>query len=154
MTATKSKALATTKAGTPAKNLGGRPRVDIDMNEVRRLAALGLAADNIADRLGVSRKTLFNVMNRDPAIRDAMDQGLSAGIDFAASKLHDLISQGNLGAICFYLRTRSWIPPKSEVTVTVRNGDMNGPLTIDGHVSDIAEEHRRLLDGPNPDDWE
>ena len=154
MTAPQPHGFVTTNVVTPRKNLGGRPRVDIDMNEVRRLAALGLSAEVIADRLGVSRKSLFNVMNRDPAVRDAMNQGLSEGIDFAASKLHDLINEGNLGAICFYLRTRSWIPPKAEVTVTVRNGDTNGPLTIDGHVSDLAEEHRRLLDGPNPDDFE
>jgi hypothetical protein len=150
----KSNALITAETKPPAKHPGGRPRSEVDMNEVRRLAGLGLSAENIADRLNVSRKTLFNIMNRDSAIRDAMNQGLSEGIDFAASKLHDLIDQGNLGAICFYLRTRSWIPPKTEVNVTIRREDFGGAPTIDGHIFDLAEEHRRLLDGPNPDDIE
>jgi hypothetical protein len=150
----KSKAPVAADATGPVKNVGGRPRVHVDMNEVRRLAGLGLSAEVIADRLGISRKTLFNAMNRDPAIRDAMNEGLSEGIDFAASKLHDLIAEKNLGAICFYLKTRSWIPPKAELSVTVRHEDASSFPTIDGHIEDLAEEHRRLLDGPSPDDMD
>lgn len=122
----------------------GRPRIAIDVAEITRLAALGLSADQIADRLGVSRRTLFNRMNEDPAAREAMDQGLSEGIDFAASKLHELISEKNLGAICFYLRTRGhWRAAPQVIQVTHSN---TAPPTIDGHIFDLAARQSALLD--------
>jgi hypothetical protein len=43
-----------------------------------------------------------------------------------------------------------WNPRPPTVNVNLGNNQA-GPL-IDGHVSDIALEHSRLLDGPNPDD--
>lgn len=128
----------------------GRPPTVIDYQMVGELAKLGLTTDTIADRLGIDRKTLWNHMGKVPELRAAYNAGVADLVTLAASKLRGLVEQSDLGAIALVLRTRgNFVTPKQEVSVTVTN--QAGPL-IDGHVSDIALEHSRLLDGPNPDD--
>ena len=43
----------------------GRPLVQINLSRVRELAALGLTVEQIADRIGVCRRTLFSRMSTD-----------------------------------------------------------------------------------------
>jgi hypothetical protein len=124
--------------------------VAIDFQAVAELAKLGLSIETIADRIGVDRKTLHNHMGRVPEFRAAYNAGVADLVTLAAGKLRNLVEMGDLGAICLVLRTKGgFTTPKQEVSVTVTQ---SGP-TIDGHVTDIAIEHSRLLDGPNHDDY-
>ena len=127
----------------------GRPRIDISAAEVRLLAGRGLTTDQIADRLGVSRRTLYDRMKENVELRGAMDVGVSQAVDKAAEKLQELIEAGNLGAVIYYLRAKGGWSTKQEVTVTLRPD--SGPL-IDGHVTELGASHSRLLDGPDLDD--
>jgi acyl CoA:acetate/3-ketoacid CoA transferase alpha subunit len=128
----------------------GRPLVAIDYQAVAELAKLGLSLDTIADRIGVDRTTLTAHMTRHPELRAAYNAGVADLVAIAAGKLRDMVMAGDLGAVIFTLRTKGgFTTPKQEVSVTVTQ---SGP-TIDGHVTDIAIEHSRLLDGPNPDDY-
>jgi acyl CoA:acetate/3-ketoacid CoA transferase alpha subunit len=124
--------------------------VQIDYAEVARLAKMGLAADTIADHIGVDRRTLAHHMNRHPALKAAYNAGVADLAVLAAGKLREMVERGDLGAVIFTLRTKGgFTVPKQELAVTVTQ--TSGPL-IDGHISDLALDHSRLLDGPNPDD--
>jgi hypothetical protein len=136
---------------TNPKRPRGRPVVDVDFEQVAELAKLGLSVQTIADRLGVSRRTLFNRLEQDPSARAIYDGGVADLVTLAAGQLRKLVERGDLGAIALVLRTRgSFVTPRQEVAVTISQ-PAQGPL-IDSHVMDMIEEHRRLLDGPNPDD--
>jgi hypothetical protein len=141
----------------PAKRAPGRPLVPISPDDVRTLARRGLTVDQVADRLNVSRRTMYARMASDSALRDAMDAGVSEGIDFAAGKLMDMIADGNLTATIFYLRSRAkWRSSDDTVNINIRQA-IGTPPGIDDHVMRMAAAHTALLNGPDPDivdaDW-
>ncbi len=126
----------------------GRPEKPIDPARVRDLAALGLSSEMIATRIGVARRTLFDRMERDPEIRQAFDEGLAEGVEFAARGLQALIAQGNLGALIFYLKSRGGFkdPPSNAPSVVINIGEQKAPVTIES-VNDLIEEQRALIEG-------
>jgi hypothetical protein len=129
----------------------GRPPLDIDLPAVRRLAGLGLTAQTIADRLGVSRRTLFSRLETDPKARAMYDGGIAELVEFAAAKLHGLIAEGNLGAICFVLKTKGGFNVPREPPLAIHVAEH--VVTIDGsHVLELAARHSALLDEPWSDE--
>ena len=91
----------------PARRPAGRPRgPEIDVDAIRALAALGLNATTIAARLGLSRRTLFERLETDPAARAAYDEGLADLVSLAAGKLRELIEAGNVTAAIFVAKTK------------------------------------------------
>jgi hypothetical protein len=63
----------------PAPGEGGRPPTPIDLAIVRRAAGLGATVDEIAALLGVPRRTLYDRMEQDPEIQQALDEGRDQG---------------------------------------------------------------------------
>lgn len=112
---------------------------------MRELAALGLSAEQIADRLGISRRTLFSRMATDPEIRASMDAGLSEATEFCARTLLDMAGERNLGALIFWLKTRGGytVPKDPPPPVVVNVGSMPAPVDTDA-IKAMVERHRRL----------
>jgi hypothetical protein len=140
-----------TPTPTPAKR-PGRPPIPIDLDRVRELASLGLNADHIAARLGVSRRTLFQRMSEDPAYREALDQGVASGVETAARTLREMAAAGNVAAIIFFLKTKGgFVTPKEPTPAPIVHVHLDGsapaPVTID-HISALEDEQRRLLAPP------
>lgn len=129
--------------------LSGRPPAAIDLHRVRDLAALGLSAEQIADRLGICRRTLFNRMATDPSIRAAMDEGLSEATEFAARTLFDMAREKNLGALIFFLKTRGGfhVPKEAQQVpaVTVNITPSSRPVTF-GRVAELVRRQTEALD--------
>jgi hypothetical protein len=63
----------------PPKDPGGRPRAVIDLLAVERAASIGCPNDDIAAIVGVSRRTLYEHMESDPAVVEAIERGRSNG---------------------------------------------------------------------------
>ena len=127
----------------------GRPLAEIDYVAIAEMAKLGLAIETIADRLGVDRRTLYNHLGKNAELKAAYNAGVADLVAVAAGKLRDMVERGDLGAVIFTLRTKGgFVVPKQEVAVTVSHAA--GPL-IDGHISDLANHHAALLDGPDLD---
>lgn len=102
----------------PMKRSLGRPRAQIDPADVEVLARRGLTIEQIGDRLGVSRRTMYARMASDATIREAANQGLAQGVDLAASKLMEQVEAGVLTAIIFYLRCRGkWSSQGNSVNI-------------------------------------
>lgn len=82
-------------------------RKDIKIGEAA--TALLKAAGNIADAarlLGCTRQTLWSRVQENKTLKAVCAEAVEETLDLAESKLVDQIKKGNLGAICFYLKTR------------------------------------------------
>jgi predicted DNA-binding transcriptional regulator AlpA len=56
--------------------------------------------------VGIARVTHYRWMKDDDEYRDAVEKLGDVALDFAESKLHKLIDQGNPAATIFYLKTK------------------------------------------------
>ena len=61
----------------------------------------------IAQRLGCSRRTIYDRVEKSKKIKDALMQAKEELIDVAESKLANKIEEGDIGAIKFYLQTQA-----------------------------------------------
>src|SRR4051812_30001869 len=93
------------KAAHPKRR--GRRLAHINPDQVRELAGLGMTAEQIASRIGVSRRTLFDRMRREPGLRRAFDEGVAVAIELAARLLWELvIRERKAAALIFWLKVR------------------------------------------------
>ncbi|MBT4208981.1 hypothetical protein HOE22_11690 [Candidatus Woesearchaeota archaeon] len=67
--------------------------------------SLGIVSTACAS-VGMSRTTYYKYYNEDKGFKTLVDDISDVAIDFAESKLFDLIREGNPTAIIFYLKTK------------------------------------------------
>jgi hypothetical protein len=63
----------------PPKEGPGHPSAVIDLLTVERAASIGCPVEDIAALLGIGRRTLYDHMERDPAVADAIEKGRGTG---------------------------------------------------------------------------
>lgn len=80
---------------------------DLKQEFIRRYYPYAGNISKIARDLGISRVTFYNWMKNDKKFKEAIDEEIEGMIDFAESKLFALIDEKNLGAICFFLKTKA-----------------------------------------------
>lgn len=81
-------------------------------------------------KAGVDRQTHYNYMKSDPEYKKAVDALSDVALDFAESKLFELINTNNVAGTIFYLKTKGKERGYVERTEQ-RIGDEEGkPLTI------------------------
>lgn len=99
-----------------------RKRIEIDIDQVRRLASRGLSEEQIADSLGISRRTLSYRKAESAQFAQAIKTGRAQAISFVSNKLMKLIDEGNITAIIFFLKTQAgWRETqKIEANITER----------------------------------
>lgn len=83
-----------------------KPRVEIDMAEVERLAGLGLTQEEIATSLGFSERTFRNRKKDSAAFADAIKRGKASAAEEISNQLFEKAKTGDLGAIIWYEKTR------------------------------------------------
>lgn len=59
-----------------------------------------------AKQAGISRNTHYRWLKEDPEYKSAIEDLDNVTLDFAESKLHGLINEGNVAAIIFFLKTK------------------------------------------------
>ena len=59
-----------------------------------------------ARMLGCSRQTVYNHINKQVTVKQAMEDARETMTDFAEGKLFEQINTGNITAIIFYLKTQ------------------------------------------------
>lgn len=60
-----------------------------------------------ARRLGVSRSSVYNAINRHPTVAEAAEDARERTTDLAEGKLYQKINDGDMTAIIFYLKTQA-----------------------------------------------
>ena len=72
---------------------------------------MGICA-SVQRKLKISRRAFYNYRQRWPEVEEAIEEEQHKGLDFAESKLLELIKAGDFKAISFYLerkgRDRGW----------------------------------------------
>ena len=61
---------------------------------------------NACEALSISRTTYYKYYNEDSEFRSEVDNVGDSTLDFVESKLFDLISNGNVAATIFYMKTK------------------------------------------------
>ena len=110
------------------KDQGGRPMVELtekQISEVETLAAI-LTTEQIADYFGISRKTWYNIMERNEEVFTHYKRGKARAIASVASNLVTKANSGDLGAQIFFLKTQAgW-----KETQKIEGGGENGDLVV------------------------
>tara|TARA_E500000081_G_C5916671_1_gene254546 strand:- start:81 stop:569 length:489 start_codon:yes stop_codon:yes gene_type:complete len=142
----------------------GRKLINIDIEQVERLASQGLGNTQIARALGVSWDTLDRNRKRSAEFEDALKRGQARGLATVTNSLYQSANDGNVTAQIFYLKNRdsnAWAD-KVETTFNVdlknvidnaRERLENNQNIIEGQTVDIksvTERQANVKKGINP----
>lgn len=97
----------------------GRPRLQLDTEQITALAARGLSQADICRVLGISERTLSRRKQDTDAVARAIEEGKSKGAAQVANALFERAIAGDLGAIVWYEKTRRGLrdlPPQDAAT--------------------------------------
>lgn len=105
-----------------------RPKAEIDIAEVERLAGLGLTQEEIAATLGINEKTLRRRKAELSVLSDAIKRGRAAAGVVVANELFTKCKGGDLGAIIWYEKTRRGLSDKLVVDLSKLTDDQLSAL--------------------------
>lgn len=99
----------TKKVGRPARTFS-----ELEIQQIKKLAPK-LTKTQLADFFGISFTTLREVEKRQPEVSEAYKKARAERISQVVDQLFDLCMQGNITAICFFLKTQAgWREEQSE----------------------------------------
>ena len=146
----------------------GRKLINIDLDQVERLASQGLGTTQIARALGVSWNTIDRNRKRSGDFEDAIKRGTARGLATVTNSLYQSANDGNVTAQIFYLKNRdsnAWAD-KVETTFNVdlknvidnaRERLENNQNVIEGKIKaetldikDINQNNSKSNKGINP----
>jgi hypothetical protein len=119
--------------------MAGRKPIVIDLDEVERLAGLGLSEAQICDCIGISNDTLTLRKKQYPQFTEALKRGKSRTLSQVSNWLYELCAEKNLGALIWYEKTRAGFTEKLTlegnqekpiVLTAVTNGSPNSLATF------------------------
>ena len=84
----------------------GRKLINLDLDQVERLASQGLGTTQIARALGVSWNTIDRNRKRSGDFEDAIKRGTARGLATVTNSLYQSANDGNVTAQIFYLKNR------------------------------------------------
>jgi len=103
-----------------------------ELRDVERLAAV-LNAEQVADFLGVSRRTFFYIMGRQDEAKEAYRKGRSKAAATVGGGLLQRAIDGDTVSAIFYLKTQcGW----KETKTTELVGSEGGPIETKNSLSD------------------
>jgi hypothetical protein len=92
-----------------------KPKIQIDIAEVERLAGLGLTNAEICLSLGISETTLYTRKRDSAEFADAIKRGQAKAAADVANALYLKATGGDLGAIVWYEKTRGGRSDKQQI---------------------------------------
>ena len=104
----------------------------MDMNKRMMINALEKTLGVVTSAckiVGIARSTHYNWYDNDRDYRDAVDDISNIALDFAESKLHELIKDKDTTATIFYLKTKG----KRRGYIERNEIDHNGQIGITWH---------------------
>ena len=105
----------------------GRKRIDVDINEVERLAGLGLTQEEIALSLGIARMTLESRKRENELFVEAIKRGKARANQQVANVLYEKATGGDMTAVIWWEKTRAG---RTDRQVMEHTGPDGGPIEI------------------------
>ena len=104
---------------TTKKNPGGRPRTVLTKKQIEQVGELSkrLTIEQIADYLGISQTTFYEIQKRQPEVSEAYKKGKTKAVDWVISKLNEKIAEGDTTATIFYLKTQAGWTEKQKLDI-------------------------------------
>ena len=98
------------KKGKQGKG-GGRPPIQLTNDQLDTIGKLGpyLTVEQLAGVLKISRKTFFNLMERDEEVFTLYKKAKGEAIASVANNLVFQAQNGNTSAAIFYLKTQEFL---------------------------------------------
>lgn len=117
---------------TDEVNQGGRPIIELTEKQKIEVKALAqyLSQEQIADYLGVSRKTFAAIIERDDEVFTHYKKGKATAVANVAKGLVQQAIEGNMTAAIFYLKTQAGWKETQVVDNTSSDGSMS-PQAVD-----------------------
>jgi hypothetical protein len=101
--------------------------IDVDYEQVERLAGQGLSKREIAYCLGIGESTVYKKQKTDVEFREAIKKGRAAGLKTITNALFETGSGGNVTAQIFYLKNRAPDKWSDRREITGKDG---GPIEL------------------------
>lgn len=92
-----------------------------------------------ARRLGVSRSSVYNAINRHPTVAEAAEDARERTTDLAEGKLYSKINEGDITAIIFYLKTQGKARGYVERQERVHSGSIDLKSLTDEELEALAD---------------
>jgi hypothetical protein len=83
-------------------------------------------------QVGISRQTHYEWMREDMEYASSVKDLENVTLDFAESKLHELIFEGNVASVIFFLKTKGKVRgyiERSEIDLNTNKPDLSGLTT-------------------------
>ena len=125
-----------------------KPKIQIDLEEVEKLAALGLSREQIADGLGISASTFYARQRESKDFAEAVKRGEAKGVGVVASALMKQIKEGNVTAMIFYLKAKAGWRDINRTELTGANG---GAIAMNA-VAQLTNEQLLEIARMTPED--
>lgn len=92
---------------------------DEQKKTIERCAGLGLTLDDISHIISVSPKTLDRRLKDDETVRSHYEKGRAIAKMRVTERLHELIENGEISAIFFYLKCQCGWREKQEIQAEI-----------------------------------
>lgn len=108
------------------KGKPGRKKIEIDLAQVEKLAAIGLNEQQVADSLGICVDTLAARKRDSSSFSEALKRGKAKGVAKISNALFEQGMNGQTAAAIFFMKNRAgWtdkqqIDEKSDTTLTFK----------------------------------
>ena len=136
-----------------AKKRGHRPQRFTEEQVAQAVMEAGGILTTAARRLGCASCTVYEYIERFPALKHVLTEARESSVDLAESKLIEAIKNGNLTAIIFFLKTQGksrGYTERSEPGLTTDDEPFKFTLKINGKLHEnggASEELQALLSG-------
>lgn len=106
-----------------------RKLIELTDEQVAQIEALAayLNQEQIADHFSFTRQTFNNIKERDERVDQAYRRGRAKAVANVGKGLLQKAEGGDLGAMCFYLKTQAGWAEKQKLEHT---GEDGGPIAI------------------------
>src|SRR5271170_8447912 len=106
------------------KNLGGRPKAKMTVEEVENLSRLNCTMDELAAYFGVDVRTVQLRAQKEPKFREAIEHGQAIGRLSIRRHQIRLLEQGNPAISIWLGKQLLGQRDRLEAEVTMKDGDM------------------------------
>lgn len=93
-----------------------------------------------ARRLGITRSAVYAAINRHPTVAEALQDARERTTDLAEGKLYQKISDGDMTAIIFYLKTQAKNRGYVERQERVHSGTLDVRRLTDEELAALVED--------------